>query len=124
MIGVLKLAGLLLPLSLMLVGCDNWQSAWDVQGEFAMSLKQLIILIVTVCSVVWTLVMIALISALVRGRRRAEPPTVDAATERRITVTVLIAVAATVVIIAVFTVSSFFTSRALSVAGGEDLTIK
>jgi cytochrome c oxidase subunit 2 len=122
---VLKQAAPLLPLALMLAGCGGWQSAWDVHGESAISLKQLIILIVAVCSVVWALVMIALVFALVRRRVRAEPPLeVDAGTERRMTIAVVMAVAATVVIIAVFTVSSFFTTRALSVAGGDDLTIK
>src|SRR3954451_4637776 len=125
MIGVREQAALLLPLALMLAGCDGWQSAWDVHGESAISLKQLIVLIVAVCSVVWALVMIALIFALVRRRVRAEPPAeVDAGTERRMTIAVILAVAATVVIIAVFTVSSFFTTRALSVAGGDDLTIR
>src|SRR3954447_6577271 len=117
MIGVLKQAALLLPLALMLAGCDGWQSAWDVHGESAILLKQLIVLIVAVCSVVWALVMIALVFALARRRVRAEPPVeLDAGTERRMTVAVVVAVAATVVIITVFTVSSFLTTRALSVA--------
>lgn len=112
-------------LSLLLTGCSGWQSALDVHGESAITLKQLIILIVAVCSVVWALVMIALILALTRKRTRPEPPVqVNAATERRMAVSVIAAVAATVVIITVFTVLSFFTTRALSVAGGDDLTVK
>ena len=98
----------------MLAGCEGWQSAWDVHGESAISLKQLIILIVSVCSVVWALVMIALIFALVRRRATAEPPVeVDAGTERRMTITVAIAVAVTVVIVAIFT--------ALGLLSGEHL---
>src|SRR3954451_16334000 len=89
--------------SLLLAGCSGWQSALDVHGESAVTLKQLIVLIVTVCSVVWALVMIALIFALVRKRERLEPPVqIDPATERRMTVSVAAAVAATVVIITVF----------------------
>lgn len=111
--------------SLMLAGCSGWQSALDVHGESAITLKQLIVLIVAVCSIVWELVMIALIFALARRRERGEPPVqVDAAVERRMTVVVGAAVAATVAIITVFTVLSFFTTRALSVAGADDLTIK
>jgi heme/copper-type cytochrome/quinol oxidase subunit 2 len=111
--------------SLMLTGCSGWQSALDVHGESAITLKQLIVLIVAVCSIVWALVMIALIFALARRRTRREPPLqVDAVTERRMTVTVSAAVAATVLIITAFTVLSFFTTRALSVAGADDLTIK
>jgi cytochrome c oxidase subunit 2 len=114
-----------LAASLMLAGCSGWQSALDVHGESAITLKQLIILIVVVCSVVWALVMVALILALVRKRARREPPVeVNAGTERRMTIAVTAAVAATVAIIAGFTVLSFFTTHALSVAGPDDLTIK
>src|SRR3954447_1913913 len=112
-------------LLLLLTACSGWQSALDVHGESAITLKQLIVLIVAVCSIVWALVMIALILALARRRVGREPPVqVDAATERRMTVTVSAAVAATVMIITAFTVLSFFTTRALSVAGADDLTIK
>src|SRR3954447_1747741 len=98
-------AGLALASSLLLAGCSGWQSALDVHGESAINLKQLIVLIVAVCSVVWALVMIALIFALARNRRRREPPTqIDPVTERRMTVGVVAAVAVTVVIITVFTV--------------------
>ena len=111
--------------SLMLAGCSGWQSALDVHGESAITLKQLIVLIVMVCSIVWAMVMIALILALARRRERREAPVqVDPATERRMTITVSAAVAATVAIITAFTVLSFFTTRALSVAGADDLTIK
>jgi cytochrome c oxidase subunit 2 len=97
----------------------------DAHGTSAISLKQLIILIVAGCSLVWMLVMIALIAALWRGRReRAQPTDLDAHVERRMSQTVLIATIATVMVIAGFTVASFFTTRALSVAGRDDITIK
>jgi cytochrome c oxidase subunit 2 len=125
---VIRVAGrlaLAVASSTMLAGCIGWQSALDVHGPSAFSLKQLIILIVAVCSVVWALVMIALIFALVRKRDRVGPPVdVDPATERRMTIIVVAAVAATVIIITAFTVLSFFTTRSLSVAGNEDLTVK
>jgi cytochrome c oxidase subunit 2 len=118
-------AALALASPLLLAGCSGWQSALDVHGESAASLKQLIISIMLVCSIVWTLVMIALILALVRKRgRRQSSLALDAGTERRMAIGVGAAVAATVAIIAAFTVLSFFTTRALSVAGSDDLTIK
>jgi cytochrome c oxidase subunit 2 len=96
-----------------------------VHGQSAIGLKHLIILIVVVCSIVWSLVMIALVLALARKRVPRERPTMlNAGTERRMTISVAAAVAATAVIIAAFTVLSFFTTRALSVAGSDDLTIK
>jgi cytochrome c oxidase subunit 2 len=118
-------AALATALCLALAGCSGWQSALDAHGESAIGLKQLIVLIVVVCSIVWTLVMIALILALARKRGWRELPiTVNPGTERRMAISVGAAVAATVVIIAAFTVLSFFTTRALSVTGSDDLTIK
>jgi cytochrome c oxidase subunit 2 len=110
---------------LMLGGCKGWQSALDVHGASAINIKQLILLIVVVCSVVWAMVMVALIFALWRRRGQRERPLgVNPRTERRLTITVVVAVVATVIVIATFTVMSFFTTRTLSVAGNEDLTIK
>jgi cytochrome c oxidase subunit 2 len=110
---------------LTLGGCTGWQSALDVHGASAMNIKELILLIVVVCSVVWTMVIVALIFALLRKRGRQERPFgVNPATERKMTISVLLAVAATVIIIGAFTVLSFFTTRGLNVAGNADLTIK
>jgi len=107
-----------------LAGCaGNWQSALDVYGTAATSLKQLIILIVAVCSMVWMLVMIALIAALWR-RRDARAASPEPARERRMAVAVIGAVVATVLIIGTFTVMSFIATRALNVAGQDDLTIR
>jgi cytochrome c oxidase subunit 2 len=119
--------GVLLALasSLMLGGCTGWQSALDVHGASAINLKRLIVLIVVVCSVVWALVMSALIFALWRNRSgRGQPLRVDPDAERRMTIGVVAAVAATVIIISAFTVASFFATRTLNAAGGDDLTIK
>jgi cytochrome c oxidase subunit II len=110
---------------LTLGGCSGWQSALDVHGASAINLKQLIILIVVVCSVVWALVVVALVFALRRNRSRpGQPLRVDPETERRMTISVVVAVAATVIIISAFTLASFFTTRTLTAAGGDDLTIK
>jgi cytochrome c oxidase subunit 2 len=119
--------GFLLALapSLMLAGCTGWQSAIDVHGASAINLKQLIVLIVVVCSLVWALVMVVLIRALWRRRgERERPVDLDPGTERRLVGAVITATAVTMIIITAFTAASFFTTRALSVAGHDDLTIK
>jgi cytochrome c oxidase subunit 2 len=122
---ILQRLAIALGLSMLLAGCAGWQSALDVHGAPAASLKQLIVLIVAVCSIVWALVMVALILALWRARPERERPTsLDPGTERRMRVAVVGAVAATVAIISVFTVMSFFTTRALTATTGDDLTIK
>jgi cytochrome c oxidase subunit 2 len=111
--------------ALALTGCTGWQSAIDVHGASAISLKHLIVLIVATCSVVWALVMVALMVALWRRREtRDSPMALDPRRQRRMRLAVGGAVAATVIIISAFTVSSFFTTRELTVAGNDDLTIK
>ncbi|CCD85408.1 Putative Cytochrome oxidase subunit II [Bradyrhizobium sp. ORS 285] len=110
---------------LLLGGCSNWQSALDARGASAISLKHLIVLIVAVCSVVWALVMIAMIYALWRRRAAWRAPLdLRAPRERRIGWIVSICVGLTAVIIVGFTVASFFTTRNISVAGQDDLTIR
>lgn len=109
----------------LLAGCNGWQSVLNAHGTSAASLKQLIILIVIVCSLVWMLVMIALIGSL-RHRRpeRTRPTDVDSRRERRMSGAIAAATIVTVVVITGFTVASFFTTRALSVAGPDDLTVR
>ncbi|NOJ42183.1 cytochrome c oxidase subunit II [Bradyrhizobium sp. WSM 1791] len=114
----------LLPSS-VLAGCTGWQSAFDAQGASAISIKQLMVLMVVICSVVWALVIAVLIRALWRGREQVERSIgPDPVIERRTARVVVAAVTATVIVLAVFTVVSFFTTRALTLAGHDDLTIK
>jgi cytochrome c oxidase subunit II len=110
--------------SLMLAGCTGWQSTLDAQGASAIDIKHHIVLIVAVCSAVWALVMVVLIGALGRSRGYARPVDPDPVVERRLTRAVVAAMTATIVIITAFTMAAFFTTRALSVAGQDDLTIK
>lgn len=115
----------LLPACLLLASCNNWQSALDTHGPAAFSLKQLIIFIVATCSIVWALVMVGMIYALWR-RRGAQRPAADVlpARERRIGRVVTALVGLTAIIIAIFTLASFVTTHALSVAGPDDLTVR
>jgi cytochrome c oxidase subunit 2 len=116
---------LLVGLLLLLTGCSGWQSALEVHGQSAISLKHLIVWIVAVCSLIWALVMIALIFALWRGRgSEAVTFTPDPARERRMTIRVATAVAASVIVIGAFTFASFTTTRALNVARNDDLVVK
>lgn len=110
-------------MALPLTGCDGWQSALDAHGSSAIELKQLIILIVAVCSVVWMLVMVMLIGALWRNRPASRPAALPR-TERRMTIATTAAVVVTTIIISGFTLVSFFATRALGIAGNDDLTIR
>jgi len=110
---------------IFLAGCGGRQSALDAHGVSAIGIKQLIILITAVCSVVWAAVMVALIVALWRRRtERARPIDLEPHLERRMFGTVLGATIATTLIITGFTVASFFTTRALGIAGGDELIIR
>ena len=125
MIRALRKACLSAMLAVPLAACGgNWQSALDVHGTSAISLKHLIVLIVAVCSVVWMLVMVALIVRCCGTGATAGRPDLEPRRERRMTIAVIGAVVATVVIIGTFTIMSFFATRALSVAGQDDLTIR
>ncbi len=125
MIRLAAKVGLAIFLSVFVAGCSGWQSALDAHGASAIELKQLIILIVVVCSLVWMLVMIVLIGALWRNRaQRPTPAPAAPAREWRMGIAVAAAVVATTVIIGGFTVMSFFTTRAISAAGNDDLTIR
>ncbi|WP_458759621.1 cytochrome c oxidase subunit II [Afipia sp. TerB] len=110
---------------LLLAGCSGWQSALDVHGPSATSVKHLILIIVAVCSVIWALVMIALIMALARRRVPTPAPVQPRPqADRRMMIVIGGATIATVLIISGFTVLSLFATRILSLAGGDDLTIK
>jgi cytochrome c oxidase subunit 2 len=102
----------ILTACMLLAACTGPQSALDAHGASAIYLKQLIIWIVAICSLVWMLVMMMLIWALFRSRREPQAP--EPARERRMTRTVIVATAATVVIISGFTVASYVTTRAIS----------
>lgn len=103
----------------LLGGCSGSQSVMQADGAPAIALRQLIIGIVGVCSLVWMLVMVALIWALMR--RRGEPAS-DDARQRRMARSVIVAISTTVVVITGFTLASFYTTRALQ-GGAPDVTI-
>jgi cytochrome c oxidase subunit II len=114
-----------LILCFSLANCGGLQSALDAHGTSAIHLKLLIILIVAACSLVWMLVMIVLVVALWRARpERLRPMDLDLQVERRMSRSVIAATIVTAIVIAGFTVASFFTTRALSVAGRDDLMIR
>lgn len=92
----------LLPLG----GCSGWQSALDVHSAEAEHLAQLIWFIVGACALIWVAVVVVLALALRRGGKRDSD-------ERGLRVAVTAAVTATALIVAGFTLLSFFASRQL-----------
>lgn len=108
---------------------SGWQSALDVHGLQALGLRHLLLLFTLVCSAVWTAVVAMLALGAWRGRVRGEPRETepeldpDQGRERRMGTTVLAALALTVAIITGLTVASFWTTRGLTAATGDDALV-
>lgn len=107
---------------LLLSGCAGNQSVLNAHGASAIHLKNLIIGIVAICSVVWMVVMIVLMWVLFRSPNRRLPSSL--ATQKWMGFVVVGAVGATAIIIAGLTTASFVTTRALGLADPVALTIK
>lgn len=108
-------------LLVLLSGCSGNQSALDTHGHSADALKDLIILIVAVCTVVWLLVVGFLLWALARKR---EAPRRDNDAERRMRLSVRVAIAVTALTVAGLTVASFTTTRNLNSGNDASLVVR
>lgn len=97
----------------------GWQSALDPHGQGAARLFDLTLFLFAACALVWLLVMAAATATLRKRRGAFEVPTVPSGPERRSTLVVSCAVAATAVVVTGFTVVSFFTTRALTAAAPD-----
>jgi cytochrome c oxidase subunit II len=104
----------------LLSGCAGYQSALDPAGAQAGRIDGLWRLMLYVTTAVYVVTMVALLAAAFRSRRRGaaavgDAPDVrpDEARERRMARVVIGGVAATVVILFVFLVSSYLTGRNL-----------
>src|SRR4051812_9374528 len=100
-------------LGILALGCTScgarFQSALHPQGPQAEALTKLIWSFTAICAVIWLLVMLVLLFAL---WRRHVPS--DERHERRLTVFVSVALAATTVIIGGLTFMSYAATRGLS----------
>jgi cytochrome c oxidase subunit 2 len=119
----IRVAISLLP-ALFCTGCAGWQSVLDPHGVPALGLDLLMKFIMIVCAVVWVLVVAGLLVALARRVPRTEPLMLDPRTQERMRLVVAGSVAATVVVISVFTLASYAATRMLSGAAGEELMIR
>lgn len=109
-----RIAPSLLLLGPFLGGCQGWQSALDAQGPAARTLTNLFWIFLAVLALVWILTMAALLVSL-RQRRTADadPLATDPRTERRMTVTVSIAVGLTLVTVLALAGVSYGGQKAL-----------
>jgi cytochrome c oxidase subunit 2 len=105
-------------LLVLLTGCSGNQSALNTHGHSADALKDLIILVTAVCTAVFLMVVGFLLWALARKR---EVPRSDNDAERRMTLSVRIAIAFTALTVAGLTIASFYTTSDLN--SGNDATV-
>lgn len=114
--------------SIALTGCAGIQSALDPKGPEAERLASLIWFFTIVCFVVWLLVMIALaIAVWCRPRpeaRTGDPLALEPVRERRVTVIISGLVAATAIVLVVFTVLSYFATRSIASPADDALPIE
>jgi cytochrome c oxidase subunit 2 len=119
-----RLASFLLLVVLPLGGCQHWQSALDAQGPAASGLARMFWIFLAVLATVWVLTMIALLLSLRRRRPAdADPLTTDPATERRMTITVSVAIGLTLVTVISLTGLSYAAQKVLFARTDGALTL-
>ena len=110
-------------------GCHGIQSALQPGGSGAAAIYQLWLLFVSVCIGVFSVVMLALVAALLRRRSRAGAPGTpnldqDTPAERRLNSLLTIGVGVTTAILIVFTVASYAVGTKLFAAAEDALDIE
>lgn len=109
-----RTAPALFLLCFFLAGCHGWQSALDSHGPAADSLERMFWIFVAVLATVWLLTMVALLLSLRRRRPAdADPLATDPGTERRMTITVSVAVGLTLVTVVSLTGLSYAAQKVL-----------
>jgi cytochrome c oxidase subunit II len=109
-----RLSPALLLLCLPLGGCQDWQSVLNAQGPAASSLAHMFWIFVAVLAMVWVLTMIALLLSLRRRRPAdADPLATNPVTERRMTITVSVAIGLTLMTVISLTGLSYAAQKVL-----------
>jgi cytochrome c oxidase subunit II len=109
-----RLSPALLLLCLPLGGCQHWQSVLNAQGPAASSLARMFWIFVAVLATVWVLTMVALLLSLRRRRPvDADPLATNPATERRMTITISVAVGLTLLTVISLTGLSYAAQKVL-----------
>jgi cytochrome c oxidase subunit II len=127
---MMRRAALPLMALLALAGCGGWQSALETRGPQSEDIRDLFILFLVVCGLVWGLVALALAHGLWRRRQAvagpASPLETNPATDRRAERIITVAIAASAVILVVLTGLSYLTGKGLAAMQGREdaLTIK
>jgi cytochrome c oxidase subunit 2 len=110
---------------MLLAGCAGSQSVLDPQSGEAHDLARLFWIFTIVCAVVWALVMAALLTVLVRRRPANLTPEKDGPEQQRGKAMIVGGlVVVTAVILVIFTLISFYTTRGFTAPSPHSLQIK
>ncbi len=114
----------LLLLVLFLSGCSGWQTPLDPHSAAASHLAGLFWFFTVVCAAVWLAVVLALLYTLRRRDTSTLPDEDTLRQKQRKTLVVSALVGGTVLILAIFTLTSFYTTRSFAWADQNALRIK
>ena len=121
----MKRIALPLLLCLLLAGCSGWQSSLDPHSVLAEHLANLFWFFVATCTVVWLLVAAALFRVLRQASPTGGRPDEDTPAQfRRKTIVISALVGATVVILTIFTMVSFYATRGITWHDANTITVK
>jgi cytochrome c oxidase subunit 2 len=109
-------------LLLLAAGCSGTQSALDTHGASASAVRDLIVAIVVTCTIVWLAVVGVMTWSLIRRNSRSNVG--EVLSERRTSIIIGIAVAATVLIISAFTIASFYVTRSDGNGGRPEIIVR
>ena len=112
------------PVAALTSGCHGWQSALDPHGVQATALSHLILGMVTVCSIVFLLVVAVLLRTLLRSDTNEHGTEIDSVRERRMASLVAGAMVATLVVVIGLTVASFVATRRITASAPDALVIQ
>ena len=109
----------LVPLAVLLGSCTGNQSVLDAQGRSAVHLAHLIWGLISLCAVIWVLVMVALGLAIWKSQERSPGNDLDTTLRQAVHMGVI----ATAIIVGGLTLVSFYTTRLIGSPAVGALTI-
>src|SRR3954470_24405690 len=118
-------SGLAVAAGCVLTSCTGWQSSFNAQASQSEEIKRLLLIFIAVATIVWVGVILALIFALFRRKRRAEKPLdLHEGFEHRAAGVILVLGIATTVTVLVLSVVSYGAQRAVFANDPDPVTLK
>jgi cytochrome c oxidase subunit II len=118
-------SGLAVAATCVLSSCTGWQSSLDAQGSQSLEIRRLLLIFTAVAVVVWLSVILVMLFALVRRKRRGEQPLdLHQGFERTAGGVILVCGMLTVATVLVLSVISYGAQRTVFPNGPAAVTVK